>query len=379
MASITKAVNKDGTTRHVVRWREGRKSREAGFATERAARAYRAEIEGGQAKGVQTDVDAGRRTFGAYVADWRAAQVQHTAGTRRSVEGDVRLHMLPAFEHVQLRHITPLMVQRWVNEKAEQLAPSTFNRVWRWLRTVLRAGGVDTYKGVNVPLRSQADQQDETYVVLSHAQVATLAATIDAEYRAMVVLAARTGMRLGECLGLTWSRVDLENGTVEVMRQLSETTGMLEWPKTKTSRRTVYLDDATVAALRQHRKAYAPAAVYDNVVGRNVADAVFGFWAKGARKPVAMPKGQWSHVWAPASKAAGLPKHRGFHQLRHFAASVMIEQHVPLTDIRDQLGHSTLDELNRYGHSMGGRAANVRAAMAAAFGADNVAPLRKVG
>jgi integrase len=73
---------------------------------------------------------------------------------------------------------------------------------------------------------------------------------------ALYVLAVHTGMRRGELLGLKWSDVDLEGGTVSVRRTLMRTGNgkgvALGDPKTKRSRRTVRLTREATEALRGH-------------------------------------------------------------------------------------------------------------------------------
>jgi integrase len=58
-------------------------------------------------------------------------------------------------------------------------------------------------------------------------------------------LAATTGMRRGEVLGVTWLALDLEAGTLRVEQQLVPTRGGVSFgaPKSKRSRRTIALDE----------------------------------------------------------------------------------------------------------------------------------------
>ena len=77
---------------------------------------------------------------------------------------------------------------------------------------------------------------------------------------ALWVVLATTGLRLGEALGLMWNDVDLQLGKVTVRRALQWQRGVgpvLVEPKTKQSRRTVYLARGSVAALGEHRRAQA--------------------------------------------------------------------------------------------------------------------------
>jgi integrase len=68
-------------------------------------------------------------------------------------------------------------------------------------------------------------------------------------------------MRRGEALGLRWADVDLANGLVRITRTLITTEARrkgepgMSWgnPKPAKGRRSVALDDTTVAALKAHR------------------------------------------------------------------------------------------------------------------------------
>ena len=62
--------------------------------------------------------------------------------------------------------------------------------------------------------------------------------------------------RRGECLGLRWSDVDLDAGRASIVQTVIAVNheGRFGSPKTARGRRTVVLDQGTVAALREHRQ-----------------------------------------------------------------------------------------------------------------------------
>ena len=83
-------------------------------------------------------------------------------------------------------------------------------------------------------------------------------------YQALVTLAAGTGLRQGECLGLTTDRVDFLRRVVTVDQQLVTVVGrepFLAPPKTSASVRAVPLPQAVLDALAAHLAAY-PATVW---------------------------------------------------------------------------------------------------------------------
>src|SRR4029450_5174628 len=89
---------------------------------------------------------------------------------------------------------------------------------------------------------------------LTSAEVATLADAIQPRYRALVLVGAYGGLRIGELAGLRRSRVDLLRGTVTVAEIVVEVRGVLHMgpPKTRASRRTVGLPRFVVEELAAH-------------------------------------------------------------------------------------------------------------------------------
>jgi integrase len=106
-----------------------------------------------------------------------------------------------------------------------------------------------------------------------------LAHAIRPSYRALVLVGAYNGLRIGELAGLRRSRVDLLRGTVEVAEIVTEVGGRLRVgpPKTRASRRTVGLPRAVVEELAAHLATPAPpdAFVFTAPKGRAAADDRF--------------------------------------------------------------------------------------------------------
>jgi integrase len=89
---------------------------------------------------------------------------------------------------------------------------------------------------------------------LTSAEVATLAEAIQRRYRALVLVGAYGGLRIGELAGLRRRRVDLLHGTVQVAEIVVEVGGVLHIgpPKTRASRRTVGLPRFVAEELADH-------------------------------------------------------------------------------------------------------------------------------
>jgi len=141
-------------------------------------------------------------------------------------------------------------------------------------------------------------------------------------------VAAYTGLREGELLGLRWCDVDLKKREIHVRHQLSRT-GKLVEPKTPKAVRTVPLGKEMVRFLTRHRLA-----------SDFSTDEHLVFPSQDGT-----PLNQSNLVnrgFRPALKKAGLdglnPGIR-FHDLRHFFASVMIDRGVSSVVLADVMGH----------------------------------------
>jgi integrase len=145
-------------------------------------------------------------------------------------------------------------------------------------------------------------------------------------------LAAMTGKRRGEVLGLRWSDIDFDASTLSIRRSVSCTGYQVHTTptKTRTSRRAIDLDPRTVAVLRDWR--------------HHQLDELRSVAADGT--VFTRPDGQPVHPHALSQtvdrlqRAAGVPTIR-LHDLRHTHATLMLKHGVPLKVVSERLGHST--------------------------------------
>jgi integrase len=155
----------------------------------------------------------------------------------------------------------------------------------------------------------------------------------------MVIMAAGTGMRQGECFGLTVDRIDFLRRVVHVDRQLvtvSRRPPFLAPPKTAASVRSIPLPTVVVDALAAHLAAYPPLEdgfVFVTDAGQPTRRTAFG------------------DIWRPAVKAAGALVGTGFHALRHYYASLLIRHGESVKTVQARLGHASASEtLDTYSH-----------------------------
>ena len=154
---------------------------------------------------------------------------------------------------------------------------------------------------------------------------------------ALWVLLATTGMRRGEALGVRWSDVDLDAGRLRVVQTITQVRSKVSVgePKTSSGRRSIALDDGTVAVLRAHRKLMLEERL---LVGPDFTDSglVFHYPDGSCLRPDAV-----SAQFLRRVERHGLPR-LTLHGLRHTWATLALEQGIHPRVVQERLGHSTI-------------------------------------
>ena len=177
-------------------------------------------------------------TFRQYAEQWRGGQV-HRPSTRVYIERQLRRHAYPVLGDRPMSSIRPSDIQAWAKGLTEELAPSTVGVAHGIVSGIFRAAMRDRViahnpcDGTKLPKATKARVDPlATEVVLA------LADAVPDRYRALVILSAGSGMRQGECFGLTVDRIDFLRRTLLVDRQLvtiSRRPPFLAPPKTAAS------------------------------------------------------------------------------------------------------------------------------------------------
>jgi integrase len=176
-------------------------------------------------------------------------------------------------------------------------------------------------------------------------------------------LAATTGMRRGELLGLRWQDVDLDGARLRVEQQALPTPGGVTFgsPKSKRSRRTITLDAATLDALRGHRDRQVVEQSLAGDAYEHQHDLAFGDELGRVMHPNAL-----SNQFVVRRKRAGIPV-GSIHVLRHTHATLALEARVPLHVVAARLGDRPETMLATYAHLLPTSDAAAADAVAAAL------------
>jgi integrase len=282
------------------------------------------------------------KTLAAYAAVWLPALRQRVRpSTWRSHEQYLRLYVLPAIGGAALAQLTPTSVERMTAAMIGRCLSATTARGARTtLRMILRDAERDGIVVRNVAALARPPRlvRHELRVLTAAETRHFLEGTVNDDLGPLFAVAATTGLRQGEVLGLRWQDVELTGTapTLTVNRSLARTADGYELaePKTARSRRTLDLAPVAVAALRRQRTRQKEARLAVGDLWQDTRALVFtdqlGRALRGANV---------THVFSDSLARHGLP-HVRFHDLRHGAASMLLAQGVPLKVVSETLGHS---------------------------------------
>ncbi len=182
-------------------------------------------------------------------------------------------HLIPALGHRKVGQLTVRELDAFASRKlAAGYAPATVNRMRETLRSALSTAvrqdrlirNVARYGGGVADARPPVDRFTD------HELALLLKAARDEHFFPIILLLARTGLRIGEACGLRWRDLNPESvpPRLTVVWQLDRW-GELVHPKTATSRRTIPLRAEAAAELEawRHRQQQRTADGSDNVHG----------------------------------------------------------------------------------------------------------------
>jgi integrase len=364
------AAWRDGTRRQVKRrlgrawlepdghggWRKRRGRVQDGYLDERAAYVKMAAvIDEHEAALPRPQVEP---TFDDAAAGW-LHHLEHVEGVKPSTLRDYR-YMLTApdaepllrgrrrsgarimreFGGQELRTITTAQVDRWLAQlDREGVAPRNVNKHRQVVASVLEFAmrRPDTYAlGVNAARPTSKRREPDPTVLDFYEPEEMLAlarAATNEQDAALFVVAAYSGLRLGELRALRWRDIDLPGSKLTVSGSISD--NQRTAPKSRKPR-TVPL--ATMAATELARLAER-----DRFVNRD--DLVFVGPLGGYLDPSAL-RGRYRQ----AQTAADLRALR-LHDLRHTFGSLAVRGGVDLATLKAWMGHAKISTTERYLHA----------------------------
>jgi len=266
----------------------------------------------------------------------------------------VRQHICPSLGKFKLKDLRPDMIQSLYNAKlSDGIGARTVSLIHAVLHKALNyalkmgmivrnpADAVTKPKSRRAEMHALDDTQARNFLLAAQ----------ESRLYALYHVAISTGLRIGELLGLKWSDLDWTTHKISVQRQLQRLTGkglVFSEPKTRAGRRVIVLGKSTINVLHEHFD--------DQFEERKQADKE---WNKldlifVSSEGTPLDQRNVTRDYKEILKKAGCPEIR-FHDLRHTATSLMLQQNVHPKVVQERLGHSDISlTLNTYSHVMPG-------------------------
>ena len=165
------------------------------------------------------------------------------------------------------------------------------------------------------------------------------------------------GLRINECYGLKWENVDLENGTLCIDRQMQYQQGVVKLvaPKTRNSKRTIYLNDfmrAYFQKIADQKKEDEVRFAVQRQQNRKMIEDMDGGMIYSTDLVNCLPEGKIQTVNSMKYHSQEIKKKLHidfkFHHLRHTYGTLMAEMNTPQHLLCDQMGHGHIHVTQRY-------------------------------
>lgn len=310
-------------------------------------------------------------SFADYLDYWLknyvALECRPNTGT--SYSNIIRIHIKPYLGKYRLSAIAPDILQEHLNKLyAKGLSKNYLNNIYGVLSGSLRyavhpAGYIkeNPMQFVRMP-RCVHSKSDTDKQIISKSDFDEILKRFPAgnRYHILFLICYYTGLRIAECTGLTWDRIDLKNKTITIDRILTkhEKIWYMSPPKTASSARTIKIGDTLADSLNKHRKwqlenrmrygefyknhyIKQDGSIYglDNTVEHKIIDTSVEFVCTQENGTVINPD-----LTRYASRVVNydLGIQFNFHALRHTHATILIENGANIKDVQKRLGHAQL-------------------------------------
>lgn len=279
-------------------------------------------------------------TVSEFLEDWLdKAKIGLRPNTIINYDGMIRRQIKPLIGDLKLTELKLFRVERFYSDLLNQgngprLVRHVHSVLHRALESAVRYDLIikNPAHGAIKPKYSPPEMK-----VLDEAQVARfLNAARGSPNEALYHLAIITGMRLGELCGLTWDDLHWHSGDLYVRRQaVRKSGGGWDFAELKThfGTRSIKLGDSTLRALREHRNDQEMRIA---IAGSHWKDNNLIF---PSSRGTPLDKSNMRKDFNRILNSAELPRIR-FHDLRHTAASLMMNHQVPILVASRRLGHS---------------------------------------
>lgn len=300
-------------------------------------------------------------TVAEYFTQWLdEIKTEVKANTYRSYHANMTNHIIPYFQSnkIELQELTPFDLEQYYRFKlkpnskinsGEALSPTTIKHhhqnISKALTDAVRKGLI-TVNPASAARTPKAEKFKAEF--LNQKQVREMLTLFDGSVVQLpVFLCSVYGFRRSEVLGLKWQNVDFDNKSITIAETLQQGIGgnYTDTPKTESSYRTLPMTHEVYKALAdaktiQDKRKQLMGNYYiknDYVCTKPNGDVIFPNYL--------------TRIFKSVISKSDLPNIR-LHDLRHSAASNLLDMGFSVVQVADWLGHSSsATTLNFYAHA----------------------------
>ena len=234
-------------------------------------------------------------------------------------------HLIELYGDKKLSEITPKDIDDFKEIRLKEVKPATVNRELSTLRQIFNlARRWEKFYGENpVTISGLLPEENNKERILTIEEERRLLSFSNPYLKPIITTALQTGMRKSEILTLRWPNIDIESGVITIDQTNT---------KSKKTRRIPVSSSLKTLLKEQKLKSGGSEYVFLSHVGTPYKNHES---LKGA--------------FERACEKAGINDFR-FHDLRHTAATRMIERGASIVAVSKILGHSDLKMTMRYSH-----------------------------
>ncbi len=283
-------------------------------------------------------------TFSDFLETWLKdyVEINLASNTLNSYKSAIENHIKPALGDFKITNISPVMLQKFINDKSIKYSKGTLTVISSVLKKSLsyavqpcqyiKSSPADYFE---VP--KKREEKEETYSFSKNElQLIFDRFTESHRFYMPIMIAYHTGLRLGECLALQWDDIDEKNNMLSVRHTLidKQKPPKLSVPKSKNSKRTIPYGDDLHKIFHAHR------------INQKKKRLEYGQHYKKNDFICTLDDG--SVITSDDMRFFGkychekINKKASFHSLRHTHATMLLENNLDLDYVSKRLGHASI-------------------------------------
>lgn len=252
--------------------------------------------------------------------------------TKQTYATYLNTRIVPRWGGSPFQEIKAVAVERWLGS-IDDLSNGSKAKIKCIMSEVfqhaIRYGWLDDGENPIFAVR-QSSKRVRVTEPLEAAEFRALILELPQKMRVIGIVAATTGLRISEVLGLKWKDIDWGSLQMDVTRSVVD--GVLRKCKTETSRRPVPIDEFTKDELLSWRRETAYAESDDWVFASEKVQGKMPPWADSLL----------DRFLQPAAKRAGITKWVGFHTFRHTYSTLLKANGEDVKVVQELMRHANI-------------------------------------